>query len=551
MGIKDSYTDLLNRSDISKQLANKMTSGNYQVIGLHGTWGSGKSFLLEKLLIKNLIKIKNKSTISGEEIEKIIKGDKNDSPIIYFNAFQHDHHSEAFEAIAYEILNKLEGLGDKDSDLENFSKNLKILLNSVSISVWESIKPILTAILSICPILSLLFDNLLVKNYIILIPIFIAIVINADKIYASKKIKGNLEQLTEYNKNTKNLRKVINAMKKSLENITKEKPIYFIIDELDRCRPNFALELLEKIKHIFDVKGITFLIAADFDSLGKIIQNIYGNINTDEYFRKFIDLKLMMPEIKDTGKLFEHYFKQNKNIGETLILWENLNFYKMTPRDVQHLSTIIQNFNLKQTLGSGFVSNETKISSIEGSLGKYIYIIALYLKNRPFIEQLNSLIEECEVITEYNEDNNFTLITEVKLSNNCLEQFEYYFGLRNKFNHLDQVTNNQIRQQNQNNGNRAIIAGTSEAQQAMHRTLYPQDKRSYIAKNHPSSLSENEIKNAIILDHNTNKLIHQKWTNCETVEQKEYCIGLIFYIIKHIQNSLAFTEFDEQPITKG
>jgi predicted KAP-like P-loop ATPase len=41
------------------------------------------------------------------------------------------------------------------------------------------------------------------------------------------------------------------------------KPIVFVIDELDRCRPPYAVELLEKVKHLFSVDGLIFVLAVD------------------------------------------------------------------------------------------------------------------------------------------------------------------------------------------------------------------------------------------------------------------------------------------------
>ena len=38
----------------------------------------------------------------------------------------------------------------------------------------------------------------------------------------------------------------------------KEPNLVFFIDELDRCRPTFAIELLERIKHLFDIPALLY-----------------------------------------------------------------------------------------------------------------------------------------------------------------------------------------------------------------------------------------------------------------------------------------------------
>jgi hypothetical protein len=67
-------------------------------------------------------------------------------------------------------------------------------------------------------------------------------------------------------------------------------PMLLIIDELDRCRPDHAIRLLERIKHYFDVPGITFLIATDHGNLPSAVKTVYGNhVDGELYLRKFFD----------------------------------------------------------------------------------------------------------------------------------------------------------------------------------------------------------------------------------------------------------------------
>lgn len=49
------------------------------------------------------------------------------------------------------------------------------------------------------------------------------------------------------------------------------KKILFIIDELDRARPDFSLDLLEKIKHIFSVQGVIFLLVVNREQFEKVL----------------------------------------------------------------------------------------------------------------------------------------------------------------------------------------------------------------------------------------------------------------------------------------
>lgn len=68
-------------------------------------------------------------------------------------------------------------------------------------------------------------------------------------------------------------------------------PIIFFIDDLDRCQPLFALSLLERIKHFFDVEGVVFVLAMNRRALESSVAKVYGNeMDAPGYLRRFFDL---------------------------------------------------------------------------------------------------------------------------------------------------------------------------------------------------------------------------------------------------------------------
>jgi hypothetical protein len=73
--------------------------------------------------------------------------------------------------------------------------------------------------------------------------------------------------------------------------------IVIIIDELDRCRPTYAVQLLERIKHLFDVEGVVFVLGIDREQLSHSIKALYGSeFGAKEYLKRFIDLDYRLPE---------------------------------------------------------------------------------------------------------------------------------------------------------------------------------------------------------------------------------------------------------------
>lgn len=76
----------------------------------------------------------------------------------------------------------------------------------------------------------------------------------------------------------------------------KRKPVVIIIDELDRCRPDYAVKTLEVIKHFFDISGLVFVLAIDEEQLENSVRCLYGTTDFDGYKRKFISNSFRMAE---------------------------------------------------------------------------------------------------------------------------------------------------------------------------------------------------------------------------------------------------------------
>src|SRR5690606_31380774 len=67
--------------------------------------------------------------------------------------------------------------------------------------------------------------------------------------------------------------------------------LIIFVDELDRCKPTYAIELLERIKHLFDIDRIVFVLAVNRDQLAKSLQGVYGpSFDGCHYLKRFIDI---------------------------------------------------------------------------------------------------------------------------------------------------------------------------------------------------------------------------------------------------------------------
>lgn len=83
------------------------------------------------------------------------------------------------------------------------------------------------------------------------------------------------------------------------------------VDELDRCRPTYAIELLERIKHLLDIEGLVFVLALDKGQLAHSIKAVYGGgFDASGYLKRFIDIEFNLPD-PDRDNFVAHLFEQH------------------------------------------------------------------------------------------------------------------------------------------------------------------------------------------------------------------------------------------------
>lgn len=210
----------------------------------------------------------------------------------------------------------------------------------------------------------------------------------------------------------KNYKKLLEEFKDTLSK--EENPKIIIIDELDRCRPDYAVQLLEIIKHIFDVKNIIFLFLINREQLESIVSTIYMNSNlSNKYFEKFYDVELNLPEANykelnesefQVVNFFEEYRVDENNFSENrdLIIQKifldiafviNRSFSKISIRNIKKL---LKKFNI---LKDSLIEEEKEQYILILSLIEYFFNIELDLKLpegkiiEEYLEKVDSLLD--------------------------------------------------------------------------------------------------------------------------------------------------------------
>lgn len=118
------------------------------------------------------------------------------------------------------------------------------------------------------------------------------------------------------------------------------------MDELDRCRPSFAVEMLERIKHYFEDDRIIVVVSVNKDQLIHTIGNYYGQgFDATRYLNKFFDENIDLPEIDDYSKRVIQSYSTNKKDKFFLSkLADQLGeYYRLSIREVLIFRSRIEN----------------------------------------------------------------------------------------------------------------------------------------------------------------------------------------------------------------
>lgn len=271
--------DKLNRTDFVHFIENLViNSHNYKrnndansyVMALDSAWGTGKSHFL-KLLEEDI-----------EENHKNIK-------VVKYNAWENDYCDNAFNPLIYDVL-KSDALGLNTEDKADFD-NIKKLLSSVAkigISLGKQF-----------------IKKKVETEYGLNVEEAIDEAIKAKEPIKDFmfKVAKNLEDINSERKNFDVLKECLNKAVENVSNV--ETKLLIIIDELDRCKPTFAIETLEIVKHIFDINNVVFLFTIDIQQLSHSISSVYGQgFDSVGYLCRFFDYiaKLPTPNVSDYVK---------------------------------------------------------------------------------------------------------------------------------------------------------------------------------------------------------------------------------------------------------
>lgn len=268
--------DIFGRKKLYEQIKNivSMSSDESIVLGLDDDWGNGKTSFVRM--------------VEGE----IAKHEADNINVIYFDAFKSDYQSDPLLAMISSIYSMIE----TNTNNNKFKQKFLDVSKAMAVSMLKHTPKALVGFLSAKLISNDMYDG--IKDSV------------TDALseplenYIQEKIESASKEISE-----------VENFKAALENIYQitGKKTLFIIDELDRAKPDFSLGIIEKVKHLFDAKGFCFLLVMNRSQFEETIKVTYGNINTSVYLNKFVHMWFKLPILKPSKIIISNAQSENSS----------------------------------------------------------------------------------------------------------------------------------------------------------------------------------------------------------------------------------------------
>ena len=271
--------DEFNRKPIAENIIRLLTSDiDLSPMVIDGGWGTGKTEFCKKLI-------------------RLMQEQHRDYQPVYIDAFRSDHSGEPLLALLAEIIKACtpEDTGEQPSEQrKNITRKVaravgfamktvaKAAVGHVLKQKWEDLEEGMSQITN---------DGQEAKNAA-------ATVAGVATTLASHSIDATIDATVEaLLKEQIEAEKNLETLKACLKELAADKPIILFIDELDRCRPDYAVDMLEVIKHVFDIENVKVVLVTNTKQLRAAINHRYGaEVDAQKYLDKFLKYNFALPD---------------------------------------------------------------------------------------------------------------------------------------------------------------------------------------------------------------------------------------------------------------
>lgn len=291
--------DILNREEFIQTILRTIEyySNNNQNISfsIQGEWGCGKSWILDRVF-ENLYDMQDENIAGGRYC------------VFKYNAWKYDYYNEPLVSLLISLKEQF------DSENSIFFKSPKAQENykAAKLMIKEKILDCVDVIQE-----SPLFE--IIDSKVFHIPKLLCTGAKIKKEF--EKYKEEIkDEIRNYDPHY-DLNELMNSLVSGLNKIcnNEKKTVVVIVDELDRCLPEHAIKVLERMHHISqNVDNIQFMYGIDKTQIEKNIVQIFNISKVDEvqekdrikkYLSKFISFGLKVPKSEYSDKFAEKYSK--------------------------------------------------------------------------------------------------------------------------------------------------------------------------------------------------------------------------------------------------
>ncbi len=246
--------DLLDRKESVEVLTHLIESIEGPcVLAVDAAWGTGKTTFLA-MWAHHLRKIK--------------------FPVVEFNAWETDFSGDPFIALSTELAEGVKNNPNKKDFTEKINSMEKLSKQLLNLATSGAIRFLTGGILNIDPLLEEQSGHV-----------------------SQSPTENRLNEYLAAKNHIKEFKRVLQDLAVALSESHENRPLVVVIDELDRCRPSYAIELLEVVKHLFGVDHIVFVLAINRSELAHSVRALYGSgFDADNYLRRFFDVDFQLPE---------------------------------------------------------------------------------------------------------------------------------------------------------------------------------------------------------------------------------------------------------------
>lgn len=259
-------------------------------IAVNGDWGTGKTFFVRQ--VKLILDALNGTSPMSQDMRGKIKGicgqtaDPACHSSVYYDAWMYDHHEDPILSLVYAAI---------ASGQSEFSPDRKrsVLSGAAALAGALSGRDITTAI---------------------------------------KEAQGE-DTLSPF----KDADDVHLMVKEFINSLIEEKGnrLVFFIDELDRCKPDYAIRFMERIKHYFDDERITFVFSVSLSQLQATVKNYYGSeFDATRYLDKFFDLRMNLPA-PDIEKFMQRRLDFYEETLTDFVCLETVKYFRLSLRETE------------------------------------------------------------------------------------------------------------------------------------------------------------------------------------------------------------------------